>query len=132
MYQKELCAGKSAIHGWGAFAKTRHSSGDMVIEYQGEVVRASVADCRERRLYDTLVGAGTYVFTLNSDHQLAVDATRQGQLLPVHLWSAVQYNTLLRAGTYVCIQNTNHQLAVNAMRQGACIFRAVAQPCVHV
>ena len=73
-----LSAGKSAIHGWGAFAKTRHAAGDMVVEYQGEIVRASVADCRERRLYDTLVGAGTYVFTLNSDRQLAVDATRKG------------------------------------------------------
>ena len=78
---RPACAGKSAIHGWGAFAKTPHAAGDMVIEYQGEVVRASVADTRERRLYDTLVGAGTYVFTLNTDHQLAVDATRQGALL---------------------------------------------------
>ena len=74
-------------------------AGDMVIEYQGEVVRASVADCRERRLYDTLVGAGTYVFTLNQ--QLAVDATRQGQLLPVHLWSALQYDTLMELAPHL-------------------------------
>ncbi len=36
----------------------------MVIEYQGEVVRQSVADLRERRSYDDLVGHGTYVFSL--------------------------------------------------------------------
>lgn len=57
-----------------------------MIEYQGEVVRATVADCRERRLYDRLVGAGTYVFTLNGDRRLAVDATRQGQLPVQGVW----------------------------------------------
>ena len=72
-------AGKSAIHGWGAFAKLPHAAGDMMVEYQGEVVRASVADCRERRLYDTLVGAGTYIFSLNADTQTQVDATRRGE-----------------------------------------------------
>lgn len=40
------------------------AAGDMVIEYCGEVVRPSVADARERRLYNTLVGAGTYVFRM--------------------------------------------------------------------
>ena len=39
----------------------------MVIEYVGELVRPSVADLRERRQYDALVGAGTYVFRLNSE-----------------------------------------------------------------
>ena len=48
----------------------------MLIEYAGELVRRSVADARERRCYDKLVGAGTYVFGLNED--LCVDATQAG------------------------------------------------------
>lgn len=52
--------------------------GDMVIEYVGELVRPSVADMREHRLYNNLVGAGTYVFRLNLD--FCVDATRCGNL----------------------------------------------------
>ncbi len=48
----------------------------MLIEYAGELVRRSVADTRERRCYDKLVGAGTYVFGLNDD--VCVDATRAG------------------------------------------------------
>eukprot|EP00955_Chlamydomonas_euryale_P116789 366439-Chlamydomonas_euryale.AAC.2 len=34
----------------------------MVIEYVGELIRPSLADVRERRLYNDLVGCGTYVF----------------------------------------------------------------------
>ena len=49
----------------------------MLIEYAGELVRRSVADARERRCYDKLVGAGTYVFGLNED--VCVDATRAGE-----------------------------------------------------
>ena len=48
----------------------------MLIEYAGELVRRSVADARERRCYDKLVGAGTYVFGLNEE--LCVDATQAG------------------------------------------------------
>lgn len=58
--------GKSAIHGWGAFARRPIATGEMVIEYIGELVRPSVADARERACYDSLVGAGTYIFRLNS------------------------------------------------------------------
>jgi len=50
----------------------------MVIEYVGELVRPAVADARERRCYDSLVGAGTYVFRLNAAR--GVDATRAGNL----------------------------------------------------
>lgn len=71
------CAGKSAIHGWGAFTKQPCAASDMVIEYMGELVRRPVADARERRIYDTLVGAGTYVFGLSDE--LVVDATRKGE-----------------------------------------------------
>ena len=50
----------------------------MLIEYAGELVRRSVADARERRCYDKLVGAGTYVFGLNEE--LCVDATQAGEI----------------------------------------------------
>lgn len=69
-------AGKSAIHGLGAFCKVPHKAGDMVTEYVGELVRPPVADARERKVYDRMVGSGTYVFTLNEE--FCVDATRQG------------------------------------------------------
>lgn len=51
---------------------------DMVIEYVGELVRPSVADVRERTLYNSMVGAGTYIFQLNWND--CVDATRSGNL----------------------------------------------------
>lgn len=73
-----LTFGKSAIHGWGVFTKTSHRAGDMVIEYAGEVVRPIVADLRERSIYNTLVGAGTYMFRI--DDERVVDATREGSI----------------------------------------------------
>ena len=51
---------------------------DMVIEYAGEMVRPSVADRREAASYNQLVGAGTYVFTLDDDYM--VDATKAGNM----------------------------------------------------
>jgi hypothetical protein len=53
-------------------------AGDMVIEYAGDLVRPAVADARERRTYNTIVGAGTYIFRLN-EHG-CVDATRAGNM----------------------------------------------------
>ena len=71
-----MIAGKSRIHGWGAISKTEHKKGDMVIEYSGESIRPSLADVRERGMYDQIVGAGTYIFKLNED--TCIDATRAG------------------------------------------------------
>ncbi len=51
---------------------------DFMIEYVGAVVRHSIADLRERTLYNGMVGAGTYVFSL--DELCVVDATRQGNM----------------------------------------------------
>ncbi|RRT55051.1 hypothetical protein B296_00048740, partial [Ensete ventricosum] len=56
-----LMIGKSKIHGFGVFAKLAHKAGDMVsikgsvIEYIGELVRPTIADIRERRIYNSLV-----------------------------------------------------------------------------
>ena len=87
-------AGKSAIHGWGAFAKVAHAPGDLLIEYMGELVRRSVADTRERRAYDTMVGAGTYVFGLSAD--ACVDATRAGALACIGCMPPVSSHACLR------------------------------------
>jgi SET domain-containing protein len=82
-------AGKSAIHGWGAFTKVPASASDMLVEYMGELLRRPVADARERRTYDRLVGAGTYVFGLSDE--LVVDATRKGEpTISLWLHSCVQ------------------------------------------
>ncbi|GIL51716.1 hypothetical protein Vafri_7651 [Volvox africanus] len=75
---QRLAAGKSAIHGWGAFAKVPHRRGDMLIEYVGELIRPAVSDVREKRVYDKLVGCGTYIFTLNEEQH--IDATRAGNM----------------------------------------------------
>ena len=50
----------------------------MVIEYVGDLVRPCVADAREKSIYNSTVGAGTYVFSLNKDY--CVDATRSGNI----------------------------------------------------
>ncbi|XP_010522208.1 PREDICTED: histone-lysine N-methyltransferase ATX2 isoform X2 [Tarenaya hassleriana] len=77
-YRKRLAFGKSGIHGFGIFAKLPHRAGDMVIEYTGELVRPSIADKREHLIYNSLVGAGTYMFRI--DDERVVDATRAGSI----------------------------------------------------
>ncbi|XP_076954625.1 histone H3-lysine(4) N-trimethyltransferase ATX1-like [Bidens hawaiensis] len=77
-FRKRLAFGKSAIHGFGIFAKQPHKAGDMVIEYTGEIVRPSIADRREHLIYNSLVGAGTYMFRI--DDERVIDATRAGSI----------------------------------------------------
>ncbi|KAL4376625.1 hypothetical protein GQ457_02G042800 [Hibiscus cannabinus] len=76
--RKRLAFGKSGIHGFGIFAKHSHRAGDMVIEYTGELVRPSIADMREHFIYNSLVGAGTYLFRI--DNERVIDATRAGSI----------------------------------------------------
>ncbi|XP_021733247.1 histone-lysine N-methyltransferase ATX1-like [Chenopodium quinoa] len=76
--RKRLSFGKSRIHGFGIFAKQPHKAGDMVIEYTGELVRPPVADRREHLIYNSLVGAGTYMFRI--DDERVIDATRAGSI----------------------------------------------------
>lgn len=73
-----LAFGKSRIHKFGVFAKQPHKAGDMVIEYTGELVRPSIADRREHFIYNSLVGAGTYMFRI--DDERVIDATRAGSI----------------------------------------------------
>ncbi|KAK1439506.1 hypothetical protein QVD17_05325 [Tagetes erecta] len=77
-FRKRLAFGKSAIHGFGIFAKQPHKAGDMVIEYTGEIVRPSIADRREHLIYNSFVGAGTYMFRI--DDERVIDATRAGSI----------------------------------------------------
>lgn len=77
-FRKRLAFGKSGIHGFGIFAKHPHRAGDMVIEYTGELVRPPIADRRERLIYNSLVGAGTYMFRI--DDERVIDATRAGSI----------------------------------------------------
>ncbi|KAJ8774382.1 hypothetical protein K2173_011631 [Erythroxylum novogranatense] len=77
-FRKRLTFGKSGIHGFGIFAKQPFRAGDMVIEYIGELVRPPIADRRERFIYNSLVGAGTYMFRI--DDERVIDATRAGSI----------------------------------------------------
>ncbi|KAF7132953.1 hypothetical protein RHSIM_Rhsim09G0037300 [Rhododendron simsii] len=77
-FRKRLAFGKSGIHGFGIFAKQLLRAGDMVIEYTGELVRPPIADRREHLIYNSLVGAGTYLFRI--DDERVIDATRAGSI----------------------------------------------------
>ncbi|KAH6778423.1 trithorax-like protein 2 [Perilla frutescens var. hirtella] len=77
-FRKRLGFGKSRVHGFGVFTKLPYRAGDMVIEYTGELIRASVADRREHLIYNKLVGAGTYMFRI--DDERVIDATKAGSI----------------------------------------------------
>ncbi|XP_047317606.1 histone-lysine N-methyltransferase ATX2-like [Impatiens glandulifera] len=77
-FKQRLAFGKSRIHGYGIFTKLPHRAGDMVIEYTGDIVRPSIADRREHLIYNSLVGAGTYMFRI--DNERVIDATRTGSV----------------------------------------------------
>ncbi|KAJ8316293.1 hypothetical protein KUTeg_006307 [Tegillarca granosa] len=65
---------RSNIHGRGLFCKRTIDAGEMVIEYSGEVIRASLTDKREQ--YYERKGIGCYMFRI--DDQEVVDATLHG------------------------------------------------------
>ena len=55
----------------------RISRGEMVIEYVGEVIRAQVAEKREKAYERQGIGS-SYLFRIDED--LVVDATKKGNL----------------------------------------------------
>lgn len=73
---KKLRFGRSRIHAWGVFAEEPIGSGDVVIEYKGELIRHQVADLREEE-YERLK-CDDYMFRI--DANVVVDATRVGSL----------------------------------------------------
>jgi hypothetical protein len=70
---------RSKIHNYGLFAgKSGFQKGDHVVEYQGEILRETIADEREKRAERAGNGDGgsCYMFRLDDDH--VVDATVKG------------------------------------------------------
>lgn len=45
--EEQIRFGRSLIHGWGVFATEPTNTGDMIIEYRGELIGNAVADERE-------------------------------------------------------------------------------------
>lgn len=75
--KKHLRFARSPIHDWGLYAMERISKGEMVIEYVGEVIRAQIADKREKAYERQGIGS-SYLFRIDED--LVVDATKKGNL----------------------------------------------------
>lgn len=67
----------------------RISRGEMVIEYVGEVIRAQVAEKREKAYERQGIGS-SYLFRIDED--LVVDATKKGNLGYVHGPGRVLYH----------------------------------------
>ncbi|KAL7500299.1 hypothetical protein ACHAWT_008242 [Skeletonema menzelii] len=68
--------GKSTIEGWGVFTEEPINSGDLIIEYRGELIGHAVADKREREYEDANVP--DYMFRI--DAYTVCDATRLGNV----------------------------------------------------
>ncbi|KAK6977468.1 SET domain-protein, partial [Favolaschia claudopus] len=75
--KKHLRFARSPIHDWGLYAMEKISRGEMVIEYVGEIIRAQVAEKREK-LYERQGIGSSYLFRIDED--LVVDATKKGNL----------------------------------------------------
>jgi len=75
--KKHLRFARSPIHDWGLYAMEKISRGEMVIEYVGELIRAQVAEKREKAYERQGIGS-SYLFRIDED--LVVDATKKGNL----------------------------------------------------
>ncbi|ETM00466.1 hypothetical protein L917_02814 [Phytophthora nicotianae] len=76
-FDERMLVRKSSIHGYGLFLKEPVSDGQMIVEYQGQMINQTVADERERRYEEQGIGS-CYMFRL--DEKTIIDATRCGNL----------------------------------------------------
>lgn len=75
--KKHVRFARSPIHDWGLYAMEKIARGEMVIEYVGEIIRAQVAERREKNYERQGIGS-SYLFRIDED--LVVDATKKGNL----------------------------------------------------
>ena len=75
--ESQLRFGRSAIHAWGVFADTDISSGDMIVEYRGEIIENTMAEKREK-LYEAAKIGSDYMFRI--DANFVCDATKVGNV----------------------------------------------------
>lgn len=73
--RKPVKFARSAIHNWGLYAVDKIERNEMIIEYVGEVIRAPLADLRERNYVRSGIGS-SYLFRI--DDQTVIDATKRG------------------------------------------------------
>jgi histone-lysine N-methyltransferase SETD1 len=73
--KKPVKFARSAIHNWGLYAMENIATGDMIIEYVGEIVRQAVADIREKNYLRMGIGS-SYLFRI--DEMTVIDATKRG------------------------------------------------------
>jgi len=79
--RKKFKVARSAIHGWGLFVKEPIPKGEMLIEYQGSLIRSSLNESMLRKYTrNNVFGAtdGSYIFRIDEDMQ--VDATVAGNI----------------------------------------------------
>lgn len=75
--KKQLRFARSAIEGYGLYAMETIHAGEMVCEYVGDLIRATVADVREQRYMKQGIGS-SYLFRIDND--IVCDATFKGSV----------------------------------------------------
>nr|ODN93927.1 hypothetical protein L203_00095 [Cryptococcus depauperatus CBS 7841] len=75
--KKQLKFARSAIEGYGLYAMETIHAGEMVCEYVGDLIRATVADVREQRYMKQGIGS-SYLFRIDND--MVCDATFKGSV----------------------------------------------------
>ena len=75
--EPQLRFDRSGIHAWGVFADKDISSGDMIVEYRGEIIENAMAEKREK-LYEAAKIGSDYMFRI--DARFVCDATKVGNV----------------------------------------------------
>jgi histone-lysine N-methyltransferase SETD1 len=75
--EQKLRFDRSGIHAWGVFADEPITSGDMIVEYRGELIGNAMAEKREIEYEKANIGSD-YMFRV--DAHVVCDATKQGNV----------------------------------------------------